>query len=96
MKLFDGAIDGKRGGLIFLAPARGFVPLVGWRIRHDDTHYRGLLHETQRLRGRVYLEDGAISEGQLTSDGRHWQQLDATSWHVLALDSQHRVCGCTR
>ena len=84
MRLFEGALDSSRGGLIFLAPARGFVPPLGWRIHNDDSHYHRLLHDAQRLRGRVYLEDGAISEAQLTSDGRHWQPLDATSWHVLA------------
>ena len=96
MRLFEGALDSSRGGLIFLAPARGFVPPLGWRIRHDDSHYRRLLHDAQRLRGQVYLEDGAITPAQLTSDGRHWQPLDATSWHVLAVDSRQRVCGCTR
>jgi hypothetical protein len=96
VKLFDCAVDGSRGGLVFLAPARAPVPSLGWRIRHDDNHYRDLLCGAQRLRGRTYLEDGAISEGQLTSDGRHWQALDATSWHLLALDHQQQVCGCTR
>ncbi|MDE3168097.1 MAG: hypothetical protein KGN36_20010 [Acidobacteriota bacterium] len=50
----------------------------------------------QRLRGRVYREDGAITDAQLTSDGRHWQPMDASSWHLVALDEGGGVSGCAR
>ena len=50
----------------------------------------------QRLRGRIYLQDGAITTGDLTSDGRHVQSMDDESWHLLILSSTNRVMGCTR
>lgn len=96
MRLFDGAIDSVRRDLIFLAPARGRMPSVGWRMRSDDGHYARLLSDVQKLRGRVYLEEGAISEAQLTADGRHWQAVDSASWHLVALDRRGQVCGCAR
>jgi hypothetical protein len=50
----------------------------------------------QRLRGRVYLEDGAIREEDLTADSRHQMDSDAKCWHVLAIDAEERVTGCLR
>jgi len=50
--------------------------------------------EMQRLRGRVYVEEGALHRSQLT-DGRHILATDASSWHVLWLHN-NRVAGCLR
>jgi hypothetical protein len=49
----------------------------------------------QRLRGRLYLRDGAIGPHQLTDD-RHQLESDKLSWHVLVLDENERVSGCIR
>lgn len=49
----------------------------------------------QRLRGSLYLQDGAITTSQLT-DGRHDLDIDYDSWHMLVLDADDRVCGCAR
>jgi len=49
----------------------------------------------QKLRGRLYLEDGAIKPEQLT-DGRHRLDIDEESWHLLVLDQEDQVCGCAR
>jgi hypothetical protein len=49
----------------------------------------------QRLRGKVYLEDGAIAESCLI-DGRHRADVDESSWHLLVLNGQDRICGCAR
>ena len=50
----------------------------------------------QRLRGRVYLEDGAINRGQLTPCGRHDLDIDHESWHLITLNRQGMVSGCVR
>jgi hypothetical protein len=50
----------------------------------------------QRLRGKTYLEDGAITQGDLEYDGRHRQAADLDSWHVLSVDAWDRVSGCAR
>ena len=96
MGLLESAIDSTRNGLVFLAPARGFIPSLGWRVHKDDRRHKTLLHSLQKLRGRVYLEDGAITESQLTTDGRYWQAADSASWHLLAVDDRADVCGCAR
>jgi hypothetical protein len=49
----------------------------------------------QKLRGRVYLEDGAIQPSQLEC-GRHSLGIDDDSWHLLILDADQEVRGCIR
>lgn len=62
----------------------------------DASLHQRLLADAQRLRGRVYLEDGAIHPSQLSADGRHAQAADQRSWHLLTLDERGRVAACTR
>jgi len=50
----------------------------------------------QRLRGSIYLEDGAIRRDSLTMDGRHISPVDEKSWHVLSVDEAGQVCACLR
>ncbi|HET9372773.1 MAG TPA: hypothetical protein VFO19_21065, partial [Vicinamibacterales bacterium] len=53
-----------------------------------------LLEELQRLRGTVYLEDGAIKPEQLSADGCHRTPEDQRAWHLLVLaEGQVRACG---
>jgi hypothetical protein len=62
----------------------------------DDAAHAHLLAEVQRLRGSIYLDDGAILPEELTSDGRHYQEIDGRSWHVLTLNAGGRISGCLR
>lgn len=55
-----------------------------------------MLSRVQRLRGEVYLEDGALSQADLSPDGRHLSRFDEDAWHVLAVESGNRVRGCAR
>jgi hypothetical protein len=50
----------------------------------------------QRLRGRIYFDDGAIGATDLTSDGRHISQADRKSWHLLTLGATGSVLACAR
>jgi hypothetical protein len=50
----------------------------------------------ERLRGSIYLRDGALKRNQLTRDGRHFTPVDDASWHLLTLDEQGAVAGCVR
>jgi hypothetical protein len=50
----------------------------------------------QRLRGRVYVTDGAVPSHSLTPDGRHVSVLDERSWHLLTLNGAGDVVGCAR
>jgi hypothetical protein len=50
----------------------------------------------QRLRGRIYVDDGAIRPSDLTNGDRHISYLDYDSWHLLTLGTNGSVLGCTR
>ncbi|MEO5922593.1 MAG: hypothetical protein ABIR70_02085 [Bryobacteraceae bacterium] len=50
----------------------------------------------QRLRGNVYLADGAVQKGQLSGDGRHSQAVDEMSWHLIGLDPDGVAVSCLR
>ncbi|MBN9662648.1 MAG: hypothetical protein J0H49_30900 [Acidobacteria bacterium] len=61
----------------------------------DSAGHAGLLAKLQRLRGNLYLEDGAIEAWQLTGDGRHCVDSDEGSWHFLSVEDD-QVLGCAR
>lgn len=81
---------------LLLAPPTIQLPDTFCRVSSDSVRRWDLLADMQRLRGRIYLQDGAISASELTSDGRHVQAIDEESWHLLILNSSNRVVGCTR
>ena len=81
--------------LFLLAPAHGSVPAGFTEVQPDLRAHQELLAETQRFRGRIYLQDGAIKPWQLV-DGRHRQEVDEGSWHLLVRDSDGNVRGCAR
>jgi hypothetical protein len=78
-----------------MSPSNAVVPECFGRVHTDAGRRNNLLLEMQRLRGSVYLEDGAIGADQLT-DGRHRADIDEVSWHLLVVDQDDRVCGCVR
>jgi len=82
--------------LTLLAPSNWPGTHLFGRASVDPGRYEALLAEMQRLRGKMYLQDGAIEEWQLTSSGRHCQEADIRSWHLLAMDDNGDVCGCSR
>lgn len=82
--------------LILLAPSSDSGSHVFHRVDADGDKYESLLTQAQRLRGRIYLEDGAIGREQLTADGRHVQKPDRTSWHLLSVNENEQVLGCAR
>ncbi len=81
--------------LLLLAPSQRAVPDGFANVRVDAKQHAEMLAETQKLRGRVYLQDGAIKPWHLV-DGRHRLESDRTSWHLLVLDGNAQVCGCKR
>ncbi|HEY1758876.1 MAG TPA: hypothetical protein VGG72_26115 [Bryobacteraceae bacterium] len=78
-----------------LAPTQGAAPSSFSGVQSNVSLYQDLLFEMQELRGRVYLEDGAIQPSQL-QDGRHVLGIDEESWHLLILNERHQVRGCIR
>lgn len=76
---------------------------AGWSQVHrffgatvDPAGHADLLRDVQRFRGRSYLADGAVREGDLTSDGRLHQQVDNDSWHLVIRDDDGNIISCAR
>jgi hypothetical protein len=79
-----------------VAPPNARLPGVFHNVWRDTTGRDLFLAAMQRLRGRLYLDDGAIEPWQLSSDGRHSMAIDGDSWHLLVQNSAGAVCGCVR
>ena len=85
-----------QGRLVLLAPPKARIPASFAAVQtsvHDHEH---LLLGAQRLRARVYVEDGAIHPSQVSRDGRHVHPGDEDAWHLLSLNAYGEVCGCSR
>ena len=88
--------DRRHGELVLLAPAGCFIPKSFARRYDDRDRHARLLGEVQRVRGGIYLADGAVRASQLTPDGRHVQRSDYDSWHLLVMGGNGAVQGCAR
>ena len=88
--------DHNHDDLVLLAPAGCLVPGSFTRRYDDPDRHARWLSEAQRVRGSIYLADGAVLASQLTPDGRHVQRTDYDSWHLLAVDGNGEVQGCAR
>ena len=86
----------QRDRLVLLAPSAAAVPAVFRSVDVDPARHAAILGDIQRLRGRTYLEDGAILSSQLTADGRHALPVDAPSWHIASCEPGGEVIGCAR
>jgi hypothetical protein len=82
--------------IVLLAPAQTCATSEFPAADDNPARHAKLLKSLQRLRGRVYLADGAIQPADLTTDARHEQAADNFSWHVLSVDSDDAVQGCAR
>jgi len=80
---------------VLLSPRSMVVPDCFGPVHTDANRRDNLFLEMQRLRGSVYLDDGAIEADQLT-DGRHQVDMDEASWHLLVVDRDDQVHGCVR
>jgi hypothetical protein len=88
--------DSTRGRFALLAPAQAIVPGNFRQVDRDQEWHRQMLKRAQRLRGKVYLDEGAIGRSELSPDGRHRVPIDEHAWHVLALDEGRQIYGCSR
>jgi hypothetical protein len=80
--------------VVLLAPSVGAISNVFESVDIDPARHQSLIQEVQRLRGSIYLQDGAIREDQLTTDGRHETPEDDKSWHFLSLNPNGGVEAC--
>jgi hypothetical protein len=87
---------GKVHEIALLAPQPEEIPGCFTNVQSNPSWYVSLLEELQRMRGRIYVSDGALPPHQLTPDGRHVQDADYRSWHLLGLNRDAGVVGCAR
>jgi hypothetical protein len=81
--------------MVLLAPAGACLKPFAGHVTVSDRIHANLIGEMQRLRGEVYLREGAIQASQLTS-GRHVAPCDDESWHLLTLRPDGAIAGCVR
>jgi hypothetical protein len=91
-----GSTRSRSGTLMLLAPSEALVPGSFPAVDVSPERHEKILAQLQRLRGSVYLHDGAITSTQLSSDGRHVVGVDSASWHVVSVQADGRVTGCAR
>ena len=91
-----GSTRSRSGTLMLLAPSEAHVPASFPAVDVNPNRHEEILAQLQRLRGSVYLHDGAITSAQLGSDGRHVLGVDSASWHVVSAQPDGRVTGCAR
>jgi len=80
---------------VLLAPSHGAASQFDQALVDPSRHHR-LLAEAQRLRGRIYVKDGAIRPSDLSADDRHIQAADDQAWHLLTVDQNETVVACIR
>lgn len=95
MRLVASSLETLARDVVLLAPPDRSLSDCFRKIENPLRHER-LLRSMQKLRGEIYLGDGAIEPWQLLADGRHEQAIDYESWHILSLDGKGKVCGCVR
>lgn len=88
--------DDKHGELVLLAPRTDQIPTSLTGLSLDAGRHHKLFSGMQRMRGKLYLDEGALTPSQLSSDGRHRLPVDDAAWHILALDQYGEVVGCAR
>ncbi len=86
----------KDNHFLLLAPANARIPNVFSRVEENKQAHETWLKQAQQLRGRVYLEDGAITQDDLDNTGRHISRHDECSWHFLVLDAEEHLRGVMR
>ena len=88
--------DPARGKIVILTPGGANSPLTMQRFYSTANQYEEHLAAMQRMRGSLYLAEGALQPHQISADGRHRLAVDERSWHVLALGANDEVVGCAR
>jgi hypothetical protein len=93
-RLLERNIASLHDRLVLLAPPET-LPDGPFRNSDVDLERHGrLVRELQKLRGHIYLKEGALERHQLSPDGSHRAPEDEKSWHLLMLNPQGRVSAC--
>jgi hypothetical protein len=94
LKALDRNIASVSDRIVFVAPSTAAVSDTFHNVNVDAGRHERLVRDVQRMRGSIYVKDGALQPHQLTADGRHQTPEDETSWHMLLLDRHQQVTAC--
>lgn len=94
LKALERNVAGVDERIVLVAPAASSVSDFFRNVDVDASRHTELLHDVQRFRGQIYLQDGAIHEHQLTADGRHETPEDERAWHVVLMNGQRKISAC--
>ena len=81
--------------LTAIAPSTETIPEGFNTIVHQGL-YGDLIDEIQRFRGLIYARDGAIPDGTLDEQGRHYSDYDYEAWHLVLRDRRQALWGVIR
>jgi hypothetical protein len=88
-------IASARRQFVLLAPSDSSLSAFR-NVAVDCRTHSDLLAGAQKLRGKTYLDLGALDESQLSKEGRHLHADDDRSWHLVTLDGRGQVAACLR
>lgn len=94
LRLLERNIASIQRRLVLIAPPYARIPVPFSNVTTDPSRHAKLFAEMQRLRGHVYVSDGAISPDHLSPTGRHQTPEDEQSWHLLLLNGDGRLNSC--
>jgi hypothetical protein len=94
LRLIESSIAAIERQLVLVAPGPASCINGFANVTNDAARKRALIHEMQRLRGSIYLDEGNVTHHELTADGRHQTAEDDKSWHLLMTDDHGRVRSC--
>lgn len=94
LKLLERNVATIQDRLVLLAPSEASIPSSFANVTVDTDLHNQLVREMQKLRGTIYLGDGAIREHQLSPEGLHRTPEDQKSWHLLMLSKRQEVSAC--
>jgi hypothetical protein len=93
LKSLERAVRSVEQRIVLLAPDAS-VPARLNRVHFDALRHQRMIWQMQKLRGSVYLHDGAVVRAQLSPEGLHKTPEDDKSWHLLMLNSWGQVTAC--
>src|SRR6186713_654060 len=92
LERYAGSIERR---LVLLAPVGARVPRLFRGAVADGDERSEILRAVQRLRGSVYLAEGAVQPHQLERDGRHVTREDDRAWHMVTRDGNGEITACS-
>jgi len=95
--LLERAIESLDQRLVVVAPPEASIPRgLSCQVVNNEATRASLLCDVRRLRGRVYVADGAFQPDQLWQDERRYSSDDHRSWHLIMNAADGKPEGCIR